>query len=202
MTSETTVSLEERIRQLLRHLAIDHAHFACRLAQDWTGLAAKYPEMVSSLTVVGGSFDPRVVRVTKPGGRVALVARAIDMPFLRNLVLSAGLKAKAEAPGGGIAAHGCADASLYRRMHHAGLTQVKMLPQLAVFDRSEPTILEFMLDGLLQKLSPEEATEWQTALAEAEGGGHLLHDLAASLCGGDKGALSASHLYIAAIFGE
>ncbi len=416
MTTETTAGVEERLRQLLHHLGLDHAHFACRLAQDWTGLAAKYPEMVSSLTVVGGSFDPRVaehlaaklllvmgdhgptadavrdslnrlpgarlvtlhdyevrawsdvaaeradelggamleflarmtasapsgivplreregeiagisyrirgagpplmllpmflapsqweplvprliehyctitlggaalgavailesrgravgylrmvrtlleeaqlhpgeavlevgcgsgvldrwlarrtagahritgvdinpyllreanalarqeglegtiefrdgnaeslpfsdnsfdvtmsvtvieevdadrmlaemVRVTKPGGRVALVARAIDMPFLRN---------QAEAPGGGIAAHGCADASLYRRMHHAGLTQVKMLPQLAIFDRLEPTILEFMLDGLLQKLSPEEATEWQTARAQAEAEG-------------------------------
>jgi SAM-dependent methyltransferase len=425
MTTEVTVGVEERLRQLLQHLGIDRAHFACRLAQDWTGLGTKYPEMISSLTVVGGSFDPRVaerlaaklllvmgdhgptaeavrdstnrlpgaqlvtlhdyevrawsdvaaertdelggamleflarmttpaspgvvplregegeiagisyrirgagpplvllpmflapsqweplaprisehycaitvggaalgavailesrgraagylrmvrtlleeaelrpgeavlevgcgsgvldrwltrrtagahritgldinpyllreakalarqeglessiefrdgnaeslpfsdnsfdvamsvtvieevdadrmlaemVRVTKPGGRVALVARAVDMPFLRNLVLSAGLKAKAEAPGGGIAAHGCADASLYQRMHHAGLTHVKILPQLAVFDRSEPIILEFMLDGLLQKLSPEEATEWQTARehAEAEG---------------------------------
>jgi 2-polyprenyl-3-methyl-5-hydroxy-6-metoxy-1,4-benzoquinol methylase len=112
-----------------------------------------------------------MVRVTKPGGRVAIVARAIDMAFLRNLALSAGLKAKAEAPGGGIAAHGCADASLYRRMHSAGLSQVKMLPQLAVFDHSEPTILEFMQDGLLQKLSPEEATEWHAARAEAEAEG-------------------------------
>jgi SAM-dependent methyltransferase len=110
-----------------------------------------------------------MVRVTKPGGRVAIVARAIDMPFLRNLALSADLKAKTEAPGGGVAAHGCADASLYRRMHHAGLTEVKMLPQLAVFDRSEPTILDFMQNGLLQKLSPEEAREWQTAREQAEG---------------------------------
>jgi len=60
VTSETTLSVEERLRQLLRHLGIDQAHFACRLAQDWTGLAAKYPEMISSLTVVGGSFDPRM----------------------------------------------------------------------------------------------------------------------------------------------
>ena len=112
-----------------------------------------------------------MVRVTKPGGRVAIVARAIDMPFLRNLALSADLKAKTEAPGGGVAAHGCADASLYRRMHHAGLTQVKMLPQLAVFDHTEPTMLEFMQDGLLQKLSPEEATEWRTARAQAEAEG-------------------------------
>jgi hypothetical protein len=56
-------------------------------------------------------------------------------------------------------------------MHHAGLTQVKMLPQLAIFDSSEPTILEFMQDGLLQKLSPEEAAEWQTAREQAEAEG-------------------------------
>jgi SAM-dependent methyltransferase len=70
-----------------------------------------------------------MVRVTKPGGRVAVIARALDMPFFRHLPLSAGLKAKVEVPTGGIAAQGCADASLYRRMRQTGLTQVKMLPQ-------------------------------------------------------------------------
>jgi hypothetical protein len=52
-----------------------------------------------------------------------------------------------------------------------GLTQVKMLPQLAVFDHSEPTILAFMQDGLLQQLSPEEATEWRTGRKQAESEG-------------------------------
>ena len=104
-----------------------------------------------------------MVRVTKPGGRVAVVARAIDMPFLMNLPLSADLKAKVGAPGGGVAAQGCADASLYRRMHQAGLTQVKMLPQLAVFDRSEPTMLAFMQGRFHPQLSPEEAKEWHAA---------------------------------------
>ena len=61
MTTEATVSLEERLRSLFHHLGIDQAHFACRLAQDWVGLAARYPEMIVSLTVLGGSFDPRAV---------------------------------------------------------------------------------------------------------------------------------------------
>ena len=112
-----------------------------------------------------------MVRVTKAGGRVAVIARAMDMPFFRHLLLSAGLKAKVEAPGGALAAQGCADASLYQRMRHAGLTQVKMLPQLAVFDRADPTVLEWMQDNLLSRLSREEASEWQTAHAQAEAEG-------------------------------
>jgi SAM-dependent methyltransferase len=112
-----------------------------------------------------------MVRVTKPGGRVAVVARAIDMPALVNAPLAAGLKARVEAPGGGVADKGCADASLYRRTHQTGLTQVKMLPQLAVFDRSEPTMLAFMQGRFVPQLRPEEAKEWWTAREQAEAEG-------------------------------
>ena len=112
-----------------------------------------------------------MVRVTKPGGRVAVIARALDMPFFRHLPLSAGLKAKVELPAGGIAPQGCADASLYRRLRQTGLTQVKMLPQLVVFDRSDSTVLEWMQDVLLSRLSREEAGEWESARAQAEAEG-------------------------------
>ena len=112
-----------------------------------------------------------MVRVTKPRGRVAVVARAIDMPRLSHLPLSADLKAKVETPMGTKEVKGCADASLYRRMRQAGLTQVKMLPQLAIFDRSEPTFLDFMQNDILPKLTAEEAREWQTARAQAEAEG-------------------------------
>jgi len=60
MDAEIALSTEERIRQLLRHLGLDQAHFACRSARDWSGLATAYPEVVSSLTLIGG-FDPRAV---------------------------------------------------------------------------------------------------------------------------------------------
>jgi hypothetical protein len=66
MTTETTVSVEERLRQLLRHLGIDQAHFAGRLPRDWNGLAAKYPKVISSLTVIGGSFGPQTVEHLAP----------------------------------------------------------------------------------------------------------------------------------------
>jgi len=114
-----------------------------------------------------------MVRVTKPGGRVAVIARAVDMPFLMNLRLQPELKAKVDAPGalGNVAERACADASLYQRFHQAGLTQVQMFPQLPAFDSSEPTMLQYMQDGLLGTLTPEEARQWQSARAEAEAEG-------------------------------
>ena len=57
-----------------------------------------------------------MVRVTRPGGRVAVIARSVDIPFLMNLPLRDELKAKVEAPGmnfANIETHGCGDASLY-----------------------------------------------------------------------------------------
>jgi ubiquinone/menaquinone biosynthesis C-methylase UbiE len=111
-----------------------------------------------------------MVRVTKRGGRVAVIARGVDMPFLMNLPLQAVLQAKVNSPGvlGSVAARGCADATLYRRFHQAGLTRVKMFPQLPAFDGSDPYMLQFMENGLLGKLTEEEARQWQSARAQAE----------------------------------
>jgi ubiquinone/menaquinone biosynthesis C-methylase UbiE len=113
-----------------------------------------------------------MVRVTKPGGRVAVIVRAFDRPLLINLPLQAELKTKVEdqsdwAPG--IAESGCADASLYQRFQNAGLTKVKMFPQLAAFDSS--ALLEWLQEALLPILSQDEAKEWQSARAAAEAEG-------------------------------
>jgi hypothetical protein len=71
----------------------------------------------------------------------------------------------------GVSVGGCADASLYRRFHQAGLTAVKMLPQLAAFDGTATVLLEFLLNRLLPTLTPDEAQEWQRAHAQAEADG-------------------------------
>jgi len=110
-----------------------------------------------------------LVRVTKPGGRVAVVVRAVDMWSFVNLPLRAALKAKVEAlPNGTSGAQGCADASLYRRLHAAGLDSVKMLPQLATYDGPR---LHAVQERILAALSPEEMHEWQTAVTQAEATG-------------------------------
>jgi len=115
-----------------------------------------------------------MVRVTKPGGRVAAIVRACDRPFLMNLPLRAALHRKVEEPSGwapGAEVQGCADASLYRRFQQAGLTQVKMFPQWAAFDRSATVVIQFLQNRLLPTLNPEEAQAWQTAHAQAEAEG-------------------------------
>ena len=112
-----------------------------------------------------------MVRVTKPSGRVAVIARSVDIPFLMNLSLPKALKSKVEAPGmnfANIEAPGCGDASLYGLFSHAGLIEVKKIPQFAVFGGGDPTIVEWIQNSLLSKLSADEAGEWKTARAQAE----------------------------------
>jgi hypothetical protein len=96
-----------------------------------------------------------MVRVTRPGGRVAVIVRALDASWWVNLPLQAALKAKVEIPGrvaSGVAAGGCADGSIYRKFHREGLSQLFQQQFLAVLD-------------------PEEAVEWRRAVAEAEADG-------------------------------
>lgn len=113
-----------------------------------------------------------MVRATRPGGRVGVIVRAEDRPYLVNLPVRAELKAKAEAPGGArprVDPQGCGDASLYRRFRKVGLAQVKMFPHLAAYD-DRPN-LENYQGYILPGLSPEELKEWQVAVDQAEGEG-------------------------------
>jgi SAM-dependent methyltransferase len=113
-----------------------------------------------------------MVRVIKPGGRVAVVGHAHDMPRWVNLALPAALKTRIEAPGwASDRGHplGCDDASLYRRLRQAGLAQVKMFPQFAAFDgRSR---LQSLQGDILPALTPDAVQEWRTAVAQAEAEG-------------------------------
>jgi SAM-dependent methyltransferase len=111
-----------------------------------------------------------IVRVTRPGGRIGIIVRAIDMPFWVNLPLDPALKAKVDAPnviGGGVAPNGLADASLYRRLTALGLKGLKCFPQLvAVVPGSER--IERYQQQILAALTPAEAATWHQAVAAAE----------------------------------
>ena len=114
-----------------------------------------------------------IVRVTRPGGRVGIVVRAIDMPFWVNLPLEPALKAKVDAPGmigGGMAPRGVADMSLYRRLHALGLEGLKCFPQLVSVVPGQPR-LERYQQQILAALSPAEAATWHRAVAAAEADG-------------------------------
>jgi len=115
-----------------------------------------------------------LVRVTRPGGRIAAIVRATDMPSWVNLPLSAAVRAKADPPGmasGGAAAAGCADTSLYRRFHAAGLTSLTCFPQFAVLGAAEVSRITIIKQRVLATLAGEEAAEWRSAVAKAEADG-------------------------------
>jgi ubiquinone/menaquinone biosynthesis C-methylase UbiE len=121
--------------------------------------------------VDAGRMMSELVRVTRPGGRVAVIVRAVDMPLVVNLPLPATIKAKAETNPGGVAEKGCADASLYRRFLEAGLTQVKMFPQLGAYGKDNSQFLESMI---LASLDSGEAKAWRAAAAQAQAAGTFL----------------------------
>jgi ubiquinone/menaquinone biosynthesis C-methylase UbiE len=113
-----------------------------------------------------------MVRVTRSGGRVAVVGHGHDMPRWVNLPLRPEIKAKVEAPGWADESghpRGCDDASLYQRFHQVGLTDISMFPQLATFDGRAR--LQTFQASILPTLSVAEVEEWRAAVAQAEAEG-------------------------------
>ncbi|MEE9146962.1 MAG: methyltransferase domain-containing protein [Candidatus Tectomicrobia bacterium] len=113
-----------------------------------------------------------MMRVTKPGGQVAVVVRGLDLPWVVNLPIRSELKARAEAPWGLhiVAQGGCADTSLYRRFHQVGLKDTKLFPHLAALDGP---MGYYYLDRIEAALNDEDAQEWRAALSQAERDGTL-----------------------------
>jgi len=129
--------------------------------------------VLSSTVFEEGDADrmlAEIVRVTRPGGRIGVVVRAVDMPFWVNLPLDSALKAKVDAPnviGGGVANKGVADASLYRRLTALGLTGLKCFPQLVSVVPGSERIQRYQ-QQILAALTPTEAVAWHEAVAAAE----------------------------------
>jgi len=113
-------------------------------------------------------------RVVRPGGRVGVIVRAIDLPQWWNLDLPPGLREKAETPPQSVAARGVADASLYRRMRDAGFSDLTCFPALVTLDRPEGPIWRYREDHVLSLLSPEETAAWATLTDAARRDGLLL----------------------------
>ena len=115
---------------------------------------------------------PEMVRVAKPGGRIAVLGHAHDMNRWVNLPLPADLKTRIESPPWvDDPGHpdGCDDSSLYRRFAALGLSNTRMFPFISTF--SEPIRLRFLQGGILPTLNAEEAEEWRAAVEQAEADG-------------------------------
>jgi ubiquinone/menaquinone biosynthesis C-methylase UbiE len=117
-----------------------------------------------------------LVRVVRPRGRIAVIVRSRDLPSWANLPISASLRTKVNRPGmtgSGVAAAGCADASLYRRFYAAGLTGLKCFPQFIAITPAEASRFAIVQQQILATLTEEEAAEWRSAVVQAEAQGTL-----------------------------
>ena len=108
-----------------------------------------------------------LVRVVRPGGRVAVMVRALDIQWVVNVPLGPEVKTKAEVARGFVGTHGCADASLYRRFHQRGLIRVLMGPQFATFEQPHTPQAQFAYGAILGALTAEETQEWHAGITQA-----------------------------------
>lgn len=108
-------------------------------------------------------------RVVKPGGRVGVIVRAIDLPQWWNLTLPPDLKRKVETPPQSVGRSGVADATLYPRMRAAGFASVRCFPSLVTFDNPDGPIWRYREDHILSQLSDSERAVWDAAIAAVRG---------------------------------
>lgn len=105
-------------------------------------------------------------RVVRPGGKVGVIVRSIDLPQWWHLDLPEPIRRKVAVPPQSVGARGVADASLYRRMREAGFGAVRGFPSLVTLDRPDGPIWRYREDHALSLLDAEELPVWR-ALAEA-----------------------------------
>ncbi len=112
-------------------------------------------------------------RVLRPGGRIGVIVRSIDLPQWWSVTPPAGLAARMAQPAQSVGAKGVADASLYERARRAGFDDLVCFPSLVTLDRPEGPIWRYREDHLLAQLSPEETVLWRGAREKAAADGLL-----------------------------
>lgn len=108
-----------------------------------------------------------MIRVAKPGGKVAVMVRAVDMRSLWNMPLSAAVKDKVEAPVPSVGEKGCADASLYRRFGQSGLTDLRLFPTTMTVRDPDSYSWKYYEPYIFSLLNERETAQWQAAKAQA-----------------------------------
>ncbi len=129
-----------------------------------------------------------MVRVVKPGGSVAIVVRAIDLPQWWNLDVPEALRAKIERPPQSVGPGGVADRSLYRRMAAAGLCDVCPFPMMITLDNPAGPTWRYREDHILSQLTPEERAIWTKARDASAASGLLVQANAVHAAVGTKPA--------------
>jgi SAM-dependent methyltransferase len=131
-----------------------------------------------------------MIRVTRPGGKVVVIVRAVDVPWVVDAGLPPALRARVETAGGGVAENGCADASLYRRFRDAGLRDAHLGPQFLQLQSTHGrgVLLRRVLEGMAGGLDPDDARVFTRTVAAARNNGVLLVAWPHHCAGGTKPA--------------
>ncbi len=114
-----------------------------------------------------------MVRVARPGGRVGVIVRSIDLPQWWSVAAAGTLLDKMATAPQSVGGKGVADASLYRRARGAGLVDLTCFPSLVTLDRPNGPIWRYREDHLLAQLNAGEATAWHAAREAAHEQGLL-----------------------------
>jgi SAM-dependent methyltransferase len=117
-----------------------------------------------------------LVRITRPGGRIGVVVRAIDMVPWMNVDLPDEVRHAAErVAGAGADDDGCADASLYRRFVAAGLRDLVMGPQYgADTAQRSPDRLRLFVGRVAQGLAADDAHAFRESVKQATSSGSMV----------------------------
>jgi SAM-dependent methyltransferase len=188
--------LAERLGEGARIDAVDVNPFLLREAAELAGDLANRirfaPGSATALPFADQTFDcvfsitvleecdaekavAEMLRVTRPGGRVGIVVRAIDLPQWWNLKLPPAIRAKVDLPPQSVGPAGVADASLYPRLRRAGLVDLVGYPALVTLDDADGPIWRYREDHVLSQLTPAETETWHAARSAALAAGPLLH---------------------------
>jgi SAM-dependent methyltransferase len=134
-------------------------------------------DCVYSVTVLEECDADRAIaemlRVTRPGGRIGIAVRALDLPQWWNLDLPEGVRAKVTAPPQSVGPKGVADKSLYPRMRQAGIEDLLAYPYLVTLDNPAGPIWRNREEHALARLDPEERELWLAARERAAADGLL-----------------------------
>lgn len=130
-----------------------------------------YFDFVYSITVIEECDAKKMIaelkRVTKPGGIILVICRAVDIPYVANVDIPDRLKAKIQNMPGMVSPVGCADSSLYTRMVEHKLDVIENYPCFATFRENERYIIDLWESAVLATLTDDERSQWKYAKQSA-----------------------------------
>lgn len=112
-------------------------------------------------------------RVVRPGGRVAVIVRGVDLTAWWNMPVPDDLRAKFAMPASSVSAHGVATAALYDMGLAAGFKPIRTGPFIVASERTDGPVFGQPEAHALSLLSPAEQQVYHAARAKALAAGTL-----------------------------